>query len=65
MWSYSPVKPTPYPSSPLAVLRQGQTPIPPRFDEKVEQWIIHNPLLSLCLAAGVGAGLAWVLKTRH
>lgn len=44
---------------PDGVVAVGQT-----SDRKVTRWITDNPLASLIMAAGVGAGLGWVLKTR-
>lgn len=34
------------------------------FDAKASQWITQNPVVSMLVAAGVGAGLGWVFKTR-
>ena len=47
-------------ADPDRVVAVGQT-----SDRKVSGWITDNPLASLIMAVGVGAGLGWLLKSRR
>ena len=44
---------------PAHVVADGRT-----SDRKGSGWITDNPLASLIMAVGVGAGLGWLLKSR-
>ncbi len=35
------------------------------IQQETKAWITRNPLISIVMAIGVGAGLGWLLKTRH